>query len=219
MIETATVVDAVENAASGQVDMTDEVLANIEKLVDVAKYLKRVAGPIVKKYAKRKGTKAVASSGPRRNGFAVDVTMEPRLVQFLLNMGVECDKSTLLPRNQVTKHITNYIHTNNLQLEGNRKNFQMDDAMASLFNVNAGTVSNWFELQKYMKGVVHSKKASEAAAVTDDNVGAASAVDSASTPSAAAAPRAAVAVAPASAPASADKAGKRVKRAASTSAS
>lgn len=149
---------------------TDDVMLKIDELVQLSQYLKRVAKPMLRKIAKRKAPRKDASSTTRRNGFAVPVTMKGQLITFLNtafpnnNNGGAYTVDTVLPRTEVTQLVTKYIKDNNLQLAENRKNFSMDAPLATAFGVDAGTISNWFELQKYLAAIIVSAKQADAAA-------------------------------------------------------
>ena len=153
-------------------DLTSEqVIAKIDELVNVAHFLKRVAKPMVRKYGKkkiaRKDTGAV-----KRNGFAVPVSMADRLVTFLnTQFNTEYTSETILPRTQVTALMTQYIKDKELQVPDNRKNFILDSALCAVFNTPEGTMCNWFQLQKHMKEVVKSEKASDPEKKSVDDAG------------------------------------------------
>jgi chromatin remodeling complex protein RSC6 len=63
-----------------------------------------------------------------------------------------------IPRTEVTKRLTAYIKENDLQIEGNRKNFTVDQALSQVFNVPQGTMTNWFEMQKFLSGLLVTVK-------------------------------------------------------------
>lgn len=137
-------------------DLTaDDVIAKIDELVNVAQFLKRVAKPMVRRYSRKRAKNTDA--GSRRNGFAVPVHMNLRLVNFMNEQtGSTYTPSATVARTEVTSTMTKYIKENNLQTPENRKNFTMDEALANVFEVEPGTVSNWFEMQKYLTKVVTS---------------------------------------------------------------
>ena len=139
---------------------TDEVLAKIDELVNLANYLKRVAKPIVRKMGKKR-TKTAGGDATtqKRNGFAVPVVMAPQLITFLNNnCNKNFDTNSELPRTEVTSMITAYIKEKNLQTPDNRKNFVVDAALATVFGVDEGTESNWFSMQKLLTSVIVSAK-------------------------------------------------------------
>ena len=139
-------------------DMTaDEVIAKIDELVNVANYLKRVAKPMVRRYSKKRAKAGGDGITTKRNGFAVPVTMEARLVSFLnKNTGTEYTTESVIARTDVTAAMTQYIKSKGLQVPENRKNFTMDAELAEVFGVEENTVSNWFEMQKHMTKVITS---------------------------------------------------------------
>lgn len=141
-----------------QVNPLDEVFLKIDEMAVLAAYLKKVVKPLLKKAAK---TKRRSPDGERaRNGFQSPVIMAPVLVEFLRNnfpdRGFAVDKP--LPRTDVTQLMTTYIKTSNLQIAENRKNFTVDKELAKVFNIEEGYVSNWFEMQKFMRTILTSIK-------------------------------------------------------------
>ena len=146
------------NATKDPSDMTaDEVIAKIDELVNVANYLKRVAKPMVRRYSKKRAKTNCGPSTTKRNGFAVPVTMESKLVSFLnASTGTEYTTESVIARTDVTAAMTHYIKSKDLQVPENRKNFTMDSALANVFGLEDGTVSNWFEMQKYLTKVITS---------------------------------------------------------------
>jgi hypothetical protein len=156
----ATAVDvmSVTENPKEQTDMTaDEVIAKIDELVNLANFLKRVAKPMVRRYSKKRAKVDGGSSSTRRNGFAVPVTMEAKMVSFLnAHAGTEYTLETVIARTDVTSAITQYIKSKNLQIPENRKNFTMDAALSTVFGVDEGSISNWFEIQKHLTKVITS---------------------------------------------------------------
>jgi len=170
-IDTSQPTVVMPSATKDLTDMTaDEVIAKIDELVNVANYLKRVAKPMVRRYSKKRAKTTGDQSTTKRNGFAVPVTMEAKLVYFLnANSGTEYTTETVIARTDVTAAMTHYIKSKDLQVPENRKNFTMDSALANVFGVEEGTVSNWFEMQKYLTKVIMSvTKKRSAEEVTSD---------------------------------------------------
>jgi len=162
-------------------DLTaDEVIAKIDELVNLAHFLKRVAKPMVRRYSKKR---ASTSTTAKRNGFAMPVTLHETLVQFLnKNAGKDFTTTTEVPRTEVTSAMTTYIKSKDLQLPENRKNFRMDEELAHVFGQEVNTVSNWFEMQKYLKHIITSVKKQS----SDDATASAAAAPAAAAPAAAA---------------------------------
>ena len=155
-VDMTTVTDTTIEASP--INPLDEVFNKIDEMAVLAAYLKKVVKPLLKKGAK---TKRRTPDGERtRNGFQSPVIMAPVLVDFLNNVfpdrGIVLD--TPLPRTDVTQLITTYIKSSNLQLAENRKNFTVDAKLSKVFNVEEGYISNWFEMQKFMRAVLTSVK-------------------------------------------------------------
>ena len=140
------------------VNPLDEVFTKIDEMAVLAVYLKKVLKPLLKKGAKAK--RRTPDGERTRNGFQSPVIMAPVLVDFLNknfpDRGIAVD--TPLPRTDVTQLMTTYIKTTNLQLAENRKNFTIDAQLSKVFNVDEGYISNWFEMQKFMRAVLTSVK-------------------------------------------------------------
>jgi chromatin remodeling complex protein RSC6 len=66
-----------------------------------------------------------------------------------------------MPRTEVTKRLTEYIKANSLQCEDNKKLFVCDEKLAKVFSIDAGTQTNWFEMQKFLAKLLTSVKKDE----------------------------------------------------------
>ncbi len=87
------------------------------------------------------------------SGFAKPTIISQELCDFLGK-----DQGTEMARTEVTKELTNYIKSHNLQDEADRRKILPDKKLKKLLNVEAGQEVTYFNLQKYMK--VHFPKVS-----------------------------------------------------------
>lgn len=96
-------------------------------------------------------------SKPKRapSGFAKPALISNALCNFLGK-----PEGTEMARTEVTKHLTQYIKTNSLQDEENRRKIVPDAALKKLLNVKDSDEVTYFNLQKYMK--VHFPKSASA---------------------------------------------------------
>jgi chromatin remodeling complex protein RSC6 len=85
------------------------------------------------------------------SGFAKPTIISQELCDFLGK-----DQGTEMARTEVTKELTKYIKSNNLQDEADRRKILPDKKLKKLLNVEPGQEVTYFNLQKYMK--VHFPK-------------------------------------------------------------
>ena len=85
------------------------------------------------------------------SGFAKPTIISQELCDFLGK-----DQGTEMARTEVTKELTKYIKSNNLQDEADRRKILPDTKLKKLLNVEPGQEVTYFNLQKYMK--VHFPK-------------------------------------------------------------
>jgi chromatin remodeling complex protein RSC6 len=131
----------------------DTVLAKIEEMNQLSKWLQKYGKQYIRKNTRNQKRRNLGENGKSKSGFAVPVTVSEQLALFLgMNLTDE------IPRTEVTKRLTAYIKENDLQIEGNRKNFTVDQALSQVFNVPQGTTTNWFEMQKFLSGLLVTVK-------------------------------------------------------------
>jgi len=92
-------------------------------------------------------------NAPKRapSGFAKPALISNELCSFLGK-----PKGTEMARTEVTKYLTQYIKTNDLQDSANRRKIIPDKKLQKLLNVSVNDEVTYFNLQKYMK--VHFPK-------------------------------------------------------------
>ena len=88
---------------------------------------------------KNKGSRAPS-------GFVKPAMISKELAAFL-----EVAPDTMMARTDVTKMITKYVKTNQLQAQDNGRKILPDDKLKKLLNVGKGEEVTYFNLQKYMK--------------------------------------------------------------------
>lgn len=131
----------------------DTVLAKIEEMNQLSKWLQKYGKQYIRKNTRGQKRRNLGENEKTKSGFAVPVTVSEPLALFLgMNLTDE------IPRTEVTKRLTAYIKENDLQIEGNRKNFTVDQALSQVFNVPQGTTTNWFEMQKFLSGLLVTVK-------------------------------------------------------------
>jgi len=142
----------------------DTVLAKIEEMNQISKWLQKYGKQYIRKNTRGQKRRNTGDNEKSKSGFAVPVTVSEPLALFL---GMKLTDE--IPRTEVTKRLTAYIKENDLQVEGNRKNFTVDQALSQIFNVPQGTTTNWFEMQKFLSGllVTVKKKNTETDTKTD----------------------------------------------------
>lgn len=120
---------------------------------DVTRHMKEVS----KRNRRRRRAQDGDDKTPRApSGFAKPTLMSNELCAFLGEA-----PGTEMARTEVTKYLTNYIKTNNLQNQANKRIIQPDAKLTALLNVQPSDEVTYFNLQKYMK--VHFPKQSASA--------------------------------------------------------
>lgn len=121
------------------------VFAKMEELQQLVKWFNKQGKTIISKNTKSKRKSRSGTSG----GFSAPVAVAPQLATFL-----QLATTEHIPRTNVTKMITAYIKTNNLQCADNKKNFSCDQALATALGVEVGYTTNWFSMQKILAGLL-----------------------------------------------------------------
>ena len=110
----------------------------------------------LKEAARRNRRKRTVNTDPNRpkrspSGFAKPALISNELCDFLGQ-----PNGTEMARTEVTKHLTAYIKSNNLQDNANKRRINPDAKLSKLLNVGPNDEVTYFNLQKYMK--VHFPK-------------------------------------------------------------
>tara|TARA_Y100000389_G_scaffold189634_1_gene213612 strand:- start:314 stop:793 length:480 start_codon:yes stop_codon:yes gene_type:complete len=130
---------SVSESSSVSDDTFDSVLQELDTMKNQLRVVYNKVKYLKKNYHKRKNTNI-------KSGFVKPVSVSPELAGFL-HMSVD-DK---IPRSVVNKKINEYIKSNNLQVPEFKQTFTLDDTLANIFNLNTGTVVNYFKMQSYLK--------------------------------------------------------------------
>jgi chromatin remodeling complex protein RSC6 len=142
----------------------DTFITKIDEMAQLNKWFQRYGKQFIRKNTrgqKRRAPPSERAIEKAKSGFAVPVTVSESLAAFLgMNSNDE------IPRTEVTKRLTQYIKEHELQVEGNRKNFTIDGPLADIFNIPQGTTTNWFEMQKFLSGLLVSVKKKKNGATT-----------------------------------------------------
>ncbi len=149
----APITDATETTTENSENSIDTFFAKLEELNTLTKWFNRQGRAIIRKQTK---TRRRATGNNAKSGFAVPVRVASTLAEFL-----NVDPNDHMPRTEVTKRLTNYIKTNSLQCEDNKKLFVCDEALARVFSIAVGTQTNWFEMQKFLAKLLTSVKKDE----------------------------------------------------------
>jgi hypothetical protein len=144
---------ASEEKLKAVVSRVNELLDTLKVVANELKVLQKQVGKDFKEAAKcsrsrrgKRGGVAGAEKAKRSpSGFAKPTDLTPALCTFL---GIE--EGTQLARTEVTKKITEYIKTHNLQNPANKKIIIPDTTLATLLNNNGEEVT-YFNLQKFLK--------------------------------------------------------------------
>ena len=128
----------------------DTLFEKLEELNTLTKWFNRQGRAIIRKSTK---TRRRNPNPNAKTGFAMPVKVATTLAEFL-----EIDPSEHMPRTEVTKRLTEYIKSNYLQCEDNKKLFVCDEKLAKVFSIDVGTQTNWFEMQKFLAKLLTSVK-------------------------------------------------------------
>lgn len=154
MTEVETMTDATTETTENTENTLETFFTKLEELNTLTKWFNRQGRAIIRKNTKARRR---TSSNNAKSGFAVPVRVAHTLAEFL-----NVDPNDHMPRTEVTKRLTNYIKTNSLQCEDNKKLFVCDEKLARVFSIDVGTQTNWFEMQKFLAKLLTSVKKEEA---------------------------------------------------------
>jgi chromatin remodeling complex protein RSC6 len=118
------------------------------KLISQLEYIKKEVGlaMLVVKGLQKKDAQANKQLKHNKSGF-----MKPVEVSEPLAALIAIPSTELIARCVVNKKINEYIKSNNLQVPSNRQTFTIDARLASVFEVEVGTVIHYFKMQSYLK--------------------------------------------------------------------
>ena len=151
----APVVETVPTTPVDDVDKFVSVLDKLQSFINDAKEMTTLVKALQKEHSKlqkqtTKKTKKVVTGGEASkrspSGFAKPTLLSDDLCNFL---GV--DKGSSMARTMVTKHINEYIKTNNLQDSSDKRQILPDTKLKAILSLQDGDKLTYFNLQTYIK--------------------------------------------------------------------
>lgn len=125
----------------------------LEELKVLTAWFNKQGKVILRKNTKKSRGINKSGNSNAKSGFSVPVKVSAALAEFL-----QITPDELIPRTDVTRRITEYIKSNELQIPENKKQFRVDDTLANVFMIPEGTQTNWFEMQKFLAKILTSVK-------------------------------------------------------------
>lgn len=138
-MQTAETKDDVNKIASTSEDNFQSLIEDLDILKNHLRLITQRVKGLKKNYHKRKNTNI-------KSGFVKPVNISKDLASFL-----NCGEDEKIARSVVNKSINEYIVTNNLQVPEFKQTFVLDEKLAKVFNLELGTVVNYFKMQSYLK--------------------------------------------------------------------
>lgn len=123
-------------------DKLNSFKKNIKEVNDDIKNIEKYIKKSFKSYNKEINKKKKSKKPP--SGFAQPSVVTKELCDFL-----NIQEGTKIARTEVTKSLINYINTNNLQKQDNKKQFTTDSKLKELLGIETSEL-DYFSLQKYM---------------------------------------------------------------------
>ena len=146
-VAVVSVEEQLSSSFTGLGDRIKSVMGEVKDISRVLKLLQRTVTKEMKAAAKRSNRKS-RKSGVKRapSGFAKPAVISDQLCEFLGK-----PSGTEMARTEVTKHLTQYIKTHQLQDQANKRRIIPDEQLSQLLNVGPSDEVTYFNLQKYMK--------------------------------------------------------------------
>lgn len=130
---------------NGYIERVGAVGKEVKELVAMGRTLAKEYQQIMKVMSKK--SKYVKSNEDRPlSGFAMPSLLSDELYEFL---GLE--KGVKVPRKDVTRMMNEYIKTNSLRDENDKRNIKPDTKLHKIFNSSDKDKITYFNLQTYMK--------------------------------------------------------------------
>lgn len=108
--------------------------------------LKKTIVTVIEDVKKLQKEKKKTKNTNLKSGFVKQVPVTPALAEFV---GIK--ESDLISRVDVTKFVTDYIKTNDLQVKENKQHFTLDKKLANLFSMDENSQVHYFKLQAHLK--------------------------------------------------------------------
>ena len=152
-VETVSPAEKLEHEFTSILTRLHDLRSLQQSLVSDVKRLQKNVTRFLKDASKKRRSKVSDPNKPKRapSGFAKPALISSQLCSFL---GVK--DGTEMARTEVTKYLTEYIKTHQLQDKNNRRKIIPNKELQKLLNVNSSDDVTYFNLQKYMK--VHFPK-------------------------------------------------------------
>ena len=146
-VAVVSVEEQLSSSFTGLGDRIKSVMGEVKDISRVLKLLQRTVAKEMKAASKRSNRKS-RKSGVKRapSGFAKPAVISDQLCEFLVK-----PSGTEMARTEVTKHLTQYIKTHQLQDQANKRRIIPDEQLSQLLNVGPSDEVTYFNLQKYMK--------------------------------------------------------------------
>ena len=133
------------NKLSSFVNKIALINKEVKELQTMGKTLEKEFNSVVKVLSKQK-TKSKNNENRALSGFAMPSLLSDELYIFL-----NIEKGTLIPRKDVTKLINEYIKSNELRNNEDKRKILPDASLKKIFNCGDEDVVTYFNLQTYMK--------------------------------------------------------------------
>ena len=108
--------------------------------------LKKTIAVVIEDVKKLQKDKKKTKNTNLKSGFVKQVPVTEKLASFV---GIKNDD--LISRVDVTKFVTDYIKTNDLQVKDNKQHFTLDEKLADLFAMELNSQIHYFKLQAHLK--------------------------------------------------------------------
>ena len=130
----------------------EKLLKNMNVMMNTIKESQVSLKNMQKEYTKmmktvnKKTRKSTNTTKRAPSGFAKPTYLSDEICEFL-----NIEKGTMLPRTEVTRMINQYIKTNNLQFEKDRRRIIPDQALREIIQSKDEDIVTYFNLQSYIK--------------------------------------------------------------------
>lgn len=141
--------ESIENAFVGKLNnfiaKVSFINKEVKELQSIGKTLEKDFNNVIKVLSKQKN-KNKNNENRSGFGFAMPSLLSDELYDFL-----KLEKGTLIPRNVVTRMLNEYIKSNNLRNDSDKRKLLPDDKLKKIFNCTDKDDVTYFNLQTYIK--------------------------------------------------------------------
>lgn len=124
------------------IDSEDRIQNFMNNLLEMKKQIAN----LIDEFKKIQKEKKKPKNKNIKSGFVKEVNVTPLLAEFV---GIK--NNDLISRVNVTKYVTEYIKSNDLQVESNKQYFKVNEKLANLLGVNENDEIHYFKLQAHLK--------------------------------------------------------------------